>query len=377
MENSSLTHSRSDRESDHSYPEAILSRLGSDTFANWYRRRERSQNVREGKHYFNGPSKINAQSRHSPSALLQCHRRTLYSYFNSPEETEDPSGIFWFGSRFEENVIMPYLIETISDDDTFARNSLWVDYTIETDAGEIQFKGETDPVIVDEHSTPLLLLEIKTKRSIEDLNEPNIHHKAQVHAYLRGLNEKYEVDLDKAAIIYGSRTTLDIEIFEIEFDQEFWDEVVLQWAAEQTDYRTFGNLPPAEPEYDWECKFCSFRERCGRGDSEHSDGTPLGLLPVYSEYPRQKVIDYLDAHPGTRLTPTLANVYPDLIEEYDVYHWSCSACDSDFEWDAIDGLPESNRAPRCPDCHDTEQKGWLSGPTLVQQRAMRGEEDAR
>jgi len=353
--------------------EASLQRLSDSSFETWYRQREYTRNIREGKPFFNSPSKIQPASRHSPSRFIQCHRRAWYDYFNAPEEDDPPKGIYWFGNRFEEDLVMPYLSDIVADEDTYACNSLWVDYTIETDLGEVRVKGETDPVIVDEDSIPQLLLEIKTKRSVEGLSEPNLHHRAQVHAYLHGLSEKYDIDLEKAAIVYGSRTSLDIEVFEIKFDDEFWNETVLSWAANQTRYRTIGSLPPAAPEHDWECEFCTFKERCGRGDRESIDKGAIGLLPVY-QYPRSETVEYLDGHFGAKLTPALAHAYPELAKQYGVYRWSCTSCDSTFHWNEIEIELESMRAPECPECSRDDDRGWLSGPSPSEQsRLYRGD----
>ena len=40
----------------------------------------------------------------------------------------------------------------------------------------------------------------------------------------------------------------------VEFDQEFWEETVCEWAATQSTYRTEETLPPATPEHGWECQ---------------------------------------------------------------------------------------------------------------------------
>ena len=376
MDNPELRSTSEEDAGDKASPRVVFERLEDSPFEKWYRDRVYSENIREGRPYFNGPSKVQPTSRHSPSKLLQCHRKSWYSHLNSPEEDGPPRGIFWFGTRFEEDLIMPYLTDMVTDENTYACNSLWVDYTVDTEHGKVRIKGETDPVIVDKNSVPILLLEIKTKQSVDNLSEPNRHHRAQLHAYMYGLSEKYDVDIEQAAVVYGSRSTLEIEAFEVEFDRTFWKDTVLQWAAIQTKYRTYGVLPPAEPKHDWECNFCSYRERCGRGDREYSDGGPVGLLPVFAEYPRQKVIEYLDSHPDSKLTPTLAHRHPSLVEQYGAYEWSCSSCEASYDWDDVNP-PSSSRAPRCPECRDNGEKGWLSGPNPDEQIHVEGEEDVQ
>lgn len=326
-------------------PETLIDRIDGEEFAKWYREHEWAQNIREGQPYFNGPSPIPPPEKHSPSNLLQCHRKIYYQQANAPAEQEEPAGIFWTGTRFEEDVIMPYLIDLVHDEDVYVRNSMWVDFKVDTDDHYVRFKGATDPCLVDRQSEPILPTEVKTKGEIDHIDEPNRHHRAQAHAYMRGLSEDYDCDIEEAVVIYGSRETLNVRAFHVTFDPDFWQEIV-EWAADHTDYRDKQELPPADPKYDWECRYCDYRHRCGQSDRSYADEEPMGLLPGFSDYPKEQVEEYLRAHDEARLTPTLASKYPDLADAYDVRGWYCPECGQNFEWDEV----ESYCDPLCPAC---------------------------
>jgi CRISPR-associated exonuclease Cas4 len=330
-------------------PTVFAERIGGEDFAAWYREREWANNVRAGRPYFNGPAAVPPPERHSPSQLLQCHRKVRYRQENAPAEQPDPEGIFWTGRRFEEDVIVPYLQDVVRDSDSYVRNSMWVDLETETGGDPVRFRGATDPCIVDREAAPLLPTEVKTKEEIEGLDGPNRHHRAQVHAYMRGLSEKHDREIGKAVVIYGSRTTLDVRAFVVEFDPDFWG-TVLKWAAEHTADREQGVLPPADPEYDWECGFCDYRHRCGQSDEPYADEGIEGFLPGYADYPREQVVAHLRAHEDATLTPTLARAYPDLAAAHEVSDWVCSACEAAFAWDA-DQLEDTTEVPPlCPTC---------------------------
>jgi CRISPR-associated exonuclease Cas4 len=338
--------------------------INAEGFAEWYAEREFAQNIREGRPYFNGPSPVPEPERHAPSNLLQCHRKIAYRQANAPEEREPPEGIFWSGQLFEEDVVVPYLQDAVAGEDTYVRNSMWIDDTVTTpDGKDLRFKGSTDPVIVDSESEPLLVTEVKTKSSVEDLNEPNRHHRAQVHAYMHGLSEKYDRSVEDAVIIYGGRTSMDVRVFEEPFSAAFWERV-LQWAATHTDFRQSETLPPADPEYGWECSFCSFKHRCGKSDRPFSDTGVTGFLPLVDDYPRNQITEYLDAHAesGAKLTPTLAHEHPELAEEFDVYDWHCPLCEYRHAWDAIQWDGDMMNPPVCPECAEDSVLGTLSGP---------------
>lgn len=332
-------------------PSVLVEKIDGGRFAEWYRERTFARNIRDGKPYFNGPSPVPDPERHSPSQLLQCHRKIAYRQANAPEETADPEGMFWTGRRFEEDIVVPYLQQAVVGEGTYVRNSMWVDETVETDGQELRIKGTTDPVLVTAESEPLVVTEVKTKESLAGVSEPNRHHRAQVHAYMYGLSEQYDRSVGRAVLIYGDRTTLDVEPFDEPFDEAFWDTVV-SWAGTHSQFRRDGVLPPADPEYGWECGVCSFRHRCGQSDEPYADTDVAGFLPQFDAYPRPKVVEYLEAHEDAKLTPTLAAEYPDLAAASEVRDWRCPQCGTTVAWDEHPRNDVMGNLPLCPDCAD-------------------------
>jgi hypothetical protein len=187
-----------------------------------------------------------------------------------------------------------------------------------------------------------------------------------------GLSEKYDCKVTDAIIVYGSRTDLNIKTFHVEFDPAFWEERVLAWAQTQTTYQVQDELPPATPERDWECEFCSYKERCGKGDLLFDDGGVTGLLPGFTDYPKPKVEEYLQAHRGAQLTPSLAHCYPDLAAEYGVLDWHCSQCGLTKSWDELDWTPAFETLPRCQTCDEHGQVSILTSPKPEEQNIKRG-----
>lgn len=340
--------------------QAVAREIKSTDFSDWYDEFQFRQNIRNGQEYFNGPSMKKPPGRFNPSDLLKCHRKTYYGHLNAPEETDDPDGIFFYGNRFEEDLAERYLEDSVDLPETYLQNSLWMNTTIDTDIGPITLVGSTDPVIVDEEGNPILLTEIKTTSSIEFTSEPKMHHLAQTHAYMYGLTEKYDRQIRDVVFLYADRDSLDAKTFHATFDREFWRDRVVRWMEENTFYRVFGFLPPADPEQDWECEYCNYKERCGQSSMYYENEEAAGLLPLYTEYPRGKVVEYLEAHEEAKLTPALAQTYPDLVDEYGAFPWVCNECDSKFVWDEINW--NGGPSPECPNCDGKESAGRLRGP---------------
>ncbi len=362
--------------------QSVLDELTPEQFEYWYREWQFRQNIENGNSYFNKTGYVPDPERHSPSKLMQCQRKQYYNAHNAPAEEEGPSGIFWIGERFEEEIVMPFLSEFADsiNQNNYVQNSMWVDFTIDVggDIGEIQIRGETDPVIVDRRGNPLVVTEVKNKKSIDkfkkkDNPEPDIHHKAQIHAYLYGLSKSFERNINRGVILYGSRETHELLPMIVDFDPEFWEQTVVSWAKEQSEYRLNDELPPMDPHFSWECKFCDYAERCGMGDdppwqdpekgvqrpsdAEWYDIGADGFLPL-KKYPLDSVIEYMRAHApkGAKLTPTLAEEYPSLREKFEVHSWVCPEDGETwppyyFDWDG-----DTDNPPQCPKC-TTELRG--------------------
>lgn len=354
-------------ESGVSLTDSLLNRTTPIRFGEWYHEKEYAKNIENGTPYFNEAGDRPDPERHSPSKLLRCHRRQFYSDYNAPEEDTDPSGIFWIGSRLEEELLFPFLKQTAAELGVYVRNSIWVDFAIDTEPRPLEFKGSTDPVFVDAEASPILPTEVKTRATLDNLTSPNRAHRAQLHAYLAGLSEEYGIEVRTGLIIYVSRQSLDIRTFRVDFDEAFWQDVVLEWAAFHTEYRLEDELPPAAPEDEWECEYCSYRERCGEGGRNFGDVATTGLLPGYTGYPREKLVAYFQAYPDARLTPSLAFAHPDLVDEYGVYDWECSACETSRSWDSVDWDGNVTQLPRCPDCPRERTIAVLRGPSPTDQ----------
>nr|WP_217650166.1 PD-(D/E)XK nuclease family protein [Natrinema hispanicum] len=258
---------------------------------------------------------------------------------------------------------MPYLQAVATTDETYVRNSMWIDVNIDVGDETLRLKGTTDPVITDADGDPLLVTEIKSTSSLDHLSSPKPHHKAQLHAYLYGLTREYDYTIHDGLVLYGSRKTMDVKAFHVPFDESFWMDTVVGWMQTQTEYRDAECLPPADPSFGWECDFCSYRNRCGQADTPYLDYGPVGLLPVFTGYREAQLVEYLDAYEaaGAKLTPTLANEFPKLASEYGNYDWHCIGCNSSFAWDAVD-VNDSDDPPVCPICIEKGDFVTLSGP---------------
>lgn len=350
--------------SDRADPLEIAEKITGDRFEEWYADREFAENIKSGQSYFNGPSKFKKPGKFNPSELLNCHRKTYYKKLNAPKEQEAPNAIFYIGSLIEEQLVEEFISDEVTDEETYQQNDIWVNFSIPSDLGDLEVNGSTDPVIVDENGSAILPTEIKTTSDTEYLDGPKETHKAQAHAYMIGLSQKYDRMIDRAVLMYiGRSNQFDPVRYLLDFDKQFWQNRVIEWMKKNAYYHTFGKLPPAQPERDWECDYCDFKNRCGKGEDFYQNEGPVGFLPVF-EYPQTRVKEYLEEHESAKLTPTLAHQHPELTDGYDVYNWQCDTCESTFKWDEIN-WKMGEKPPKCPDCRPDNE--YLKGPNPEEQ----------
>lgn len=342
---------------------SISESITTESFDEWYTEHTFAQNLKNGTPWRNRADRVPEPEEHYPHQLLQCHRKIYYRQLNAPEETASPDGLFWMGSRIEEDVMLPYL-EWLVSPQYYVGNSFWVSYDFSVDGTDLIIKGSTDPLVVDEQSSPQLLTEVKTKASLTDFERPPARHKAQLHAYLYGLSQESDDSVTEGVLIYVDRKTFAIRSVRVPFDVDFWRDTVLDWMTTQTEYRRVEHLPPGEPTYEGECTYCSFRQRCGEGEEQFEDLGVTGFVPLYVKYPRSKVQDHLDAHDQdqVKLTPALAHRYPDLAEDYDVHQWHCTVCSTAHQWNGVEWDGNVEQPPLCPECRANDIPAPLTGP---------------
>lgn len=328
---------------------SIRTTLTQQQFADFHQKKERERNAEEGyDDTRNDPAHMAADEDHSPSNILNCHRMSYYKSRNAPREDALPFGIFKFGHDFEAYV-QTFIEDEVAPEDSEVRNVEQIDFTVDG----LHFTGSTDPVIFNADGVPTALFEVKSTGSLYHVKDKGVNerHKAQAHAYAKGLARKYNRESPPPIFfIYGDRETLEVAMIEIEFDPEFWEDEVMEWAHTDTEYRRQDELPPTidDPESTdnhYMCGYCDYAERCGNYTPEsvspHSDEYthpgeideywwndtiatsiqnttdklgPKGFLPL-TQYPEATVISQLVTYPETCLTPTLAHQYPALVAE--------------------------------------------------------------
>lgn len=363
--------------------------IDGESFNEYWFRKNAERNLEEDHPERNDPSHSWPIGRFEPHQLGNCKRQWLYHWLNAPQEDSDPHGIFAIGHFIEEDIIEPWLRDVLEPEYEIdnaihvsvdldelpvrALEELGPDVETEIDVELpdglgynqpdntdpeldaettcLTIAGSTDPALCDPDTGDVIALtEVKSTGSIDRVDKPKRMHMMQIHAYMKALG------ITNGYVIYVDRDELlNPKAFEVEFDTDVWDNVV-EWVESTMSYAATGTLPPADAPEQWMCRYCDFSNRCGEGRSNLSeDMGPRGFVPGYNDYPRNMVEDHLEAYPDVELTPSLALVYPEVADEYEVAEWKCPSCTASFEYtdEHFSEFTNENFAtPECPACRE-------------------------
>jgi CRISPR-associated exonuclease Cas4 len=190
-----------------------------------------------------------------PSELSYCLRRNYYLYKKPKELTLEVLKIFESGilvHNWFTNVLMNY----------FQKGKIKVfDYEGKCDYVEKEFtiKGRFDDIIALELNGETKLIEFKTVRNLDFIDEPKDHHFMQINFYLKFLG------LDKGYIVYVDRRNLNLKSFEVFYSEEKFNELIKR-ARILFEHLKNNKLPFPEArtnkELSWMCSYCPYYDEC-------------------------------------------------------------------------------------------------------------------
>ncbi len=336
----------------------LIDEINETAFERWYERRRRRLRIRDRGSLSREDTDAGATA--WPSALWKCTRRRYYDEHDAPKEGRLPRGRFWVGRQVETELVIPFLDSRLEDDSHYVQGSVWVEIPLEDEGGTVTLRGCTDPCIVDANGNPLLVTEVKTCDP-PHRDAPADHHIRQLQAYLGAFRELDQTSEPTGVVLYVDRRDFTLRSFEVPFDPTIWKEVRCQ-AREHRDIVGSDQLPPANPEYDWECDVCPYRHRCGESTMPFADRPEKGFLPLLETYTRSAVREHLAAHSTVDLTPTLADRFPELAEHATVVPWTCGRCAAAIS--SFDRTYHPGDRPLCPHCAEAGSIVELTPPTL-------------
>ncbi len=189
--------------------------------------------------------------RYHASDFGKCLRKSYYEHTLGKRESEGSYPHFQLG-----NLVENFVEEALASH--YGSDSVKNSFRIELDYDDFRVVGQTDPVVVGPNAEPEKIFEVKSTKNISFREEgPSKHHVMQVHPYMKALG------LDSCTFIYVQKTDLSVISHEISFSEGTFSEGLERIKSLHEDLVRHGP-PPSEPFMDFECRFCSYKDKCER-----------------------------------------------------------------------------------------------------------------
>ncbi|AWR94174.1 CRISPR-associated protein Cas4 [Acidianus brierleyi] len=196
-----------------------------------------------------------------PSQIWNCMRKQYYSRISPIPQTLDSAKITILGT-----IIHEFIADILKKEENIKVMSE-VPVRIPHPSDNIVITGRADDIILVSVGRTRYVIEVKTVEDVEEKKLkryiPKKEHRAQLNLYLKAFPNS------KGILLYVDRGNFEIEEFEVEFDQDLYNETVKR-VEDLHNYLMRKTLPSAEaknnPEMRWQCDYCDYRAKCERED---------------------------------------------------------------------------------------------------------------
>lgn len=182
------------------------------------------------------------------SDIGRCLRKTYYEYFH-PMENEEFVGRFAVGDMMHSKIteILSHTYEYVSSERDIV--------IVIPDLG-MRISGRFDDIVF--HDGDSILVEKKSTSNLFFVNKPNFSDLIQTYLYM------FAKGLSKAQIVYTEKNSFDAKAFNIEFDESFFNDVVMPRVKTISNCIKNKLLPEAEAKQgsSWQCKYCKHVDKC-------------------------------------------------------------------------------------------------------------------
>ena len=207
------------------------------------------------------PKKV---GRYYPSEIASCMRKVWYSYRNPKETPAEVVRLFRAG-----NIMHDFVVEVLKSEKNPEVDLLWSEYPFKMDMGDYVISGRIDNLILLRVSGKVVLVEVKSTKTLQYLEKPQPHHEMQLQLYM------HATGVHNGGLLYIERNSLNTRYFDIEFRHDIADEALKRFASLHLHLKE-DKIPDPEARMKertkWECSYCDYRVECYQK-------TPEGDIP--------------------------------------------------------------------------------------------------
>ncbi|MBU4502816.1 MAG: Dna2/Cas4 domain-containing protein [Nanoarchaeota archaeon] len=192
--------------------------------------------------------------RYYPSEAGNCIRKVYYSYKQPKEVGMELLKIFEAGNILHEFIVNVLESEKNPDIELIEKES---PFQLKVD--DMIISGRVDDIVILKINNKIYLVEVKSTKSLQYTREPSEMHLTQLQIYM------HAKEIHRGIIIYLEKNTLQSKTFEVKYDEEHYNKIVLR-LKDLDKHIKENKLPIPEAriksKMTWMCRNCQYREEC-------------------------------------------------------------------------------------------------------------------
>ena len=212
--------------------------------------------------------RVRTIGRYYPSEVGQCMRKTWYTFRNPKPLDKELKKIFEAGNRLHE-----FVADVFKSDKNPEVELIEKEIPFEIAVDNFIISGRIDDLIHIKLSKQQALVEVKSTKDLDYLEEPNESHVLQLQLYLHANN------VQDGILLYLEKNTLKSKTFHITYDEKMYNHIIERFRElHKKLVTTTLPLPEARLNEDkqWMCRSCPYNKECFR---DTPDGELSGFLP--------------------------------------------------------------------------------------------------
>ncbi|MCS7109681.1 MAG: PD-(D/E)XK nuclease family protein [Candidatus Micrarchaeota archaeon] len=204
--------------------------------------------------YLHREVKQRAIGKYYPSEAGQCMRKTWFN-IKMPKPVEpEVTKVYEAGNLFHS-----FVVDVLKSEKNKEIKLLETELPLKYKVDDFEISGRIDDIIQLEHNGEKLLLEVKSTKSLDGLNEPSESYVFQLQFYL------HVTGIKNGVILYLEKNTLKSKSFFLEYNPYIANYVIERFKKLHSLIKN-NELPEAEakknPKKIWMCNFCPYRQEC-------------------------------------------------------------------------------------------------------------------
>ncbi|HIJ99853.1 TPA: Dna2/Cas4 domain-containing protein [archaeon] len=204
--------------------------------------------------YLKRESKKKTIGRYYPSEIGGCLRKIWYSYkFPEEEKDKDLIKIFALG-----DMIHDFVVKVLESDKNAHIDSIGVEIPFTREVEDFIISGRIDNLILFKEDSKKLLIEVKSIKNINSLDDAKPEHKMQLQLYMNSL------DIKNGVVLYIDKQNLKSKVFPLAYDEEMANKIIGRFKALHASLvNDIIPIPEARIEdKTYICRFCEYEDRC-------------------------------------------------------------------------------------------------------------------